>query len=98
MRVYAIREEGALVGYAVFFVRQDIHYRSIKLAQQDLVFVHPERRGRFGLKFLRWCEEQLRGEGVNLIMAHTKARTDFGPVFERMGYTLTDNIYYRRLA
>lgn len=97
IRVFAAREEGALVGYAVYFVRQDIHYKSIKLAQQDLIFVHPERRGRFGIRFIRWCEEQLKGENVRLIMCHAKVHNDFGAVFERLGYKPVDKIYYRRL-
>jgi hypothetical protein len=97
IRVYSAREAGVLVGYAVYFVRRDIHYKSIKLAQQDLIFVLPARRGRFGIKFIRWCEEQLRGEGVNLIMCHTKMGADFGGVFERLGYAAIDKIFYRRL-
>lgn len=97
IRVFAARENKALVGYAVYFVRQDIHYKSVKLAQQDLLFVAPERRGRFGIRFIRWCEEQLKGEGVRLVMCHAKVHNDFGAVFERMGYKPVDTIYYRRL-
>ncbi len=56
------------------------------------------RRGRFGLKFIRWCEEQLKGEGVNLIVCHAKIHRDFGGVFAHLGYTPTDQIYARRLS
>lgn len=97
VRVYAARENGKLVGYAVYFVRQDIHYKSIKLAQQDLIFIAPERRGRFGLRFIRWCEEQLKAENVRLVMCHAKVHNDFGGVFERLGYKAVDKIFYRRL-
>lgn len=98
VRVYSAREAGVLVGYAVYFVRSDIHYRSVKLAQQDLLFVAPERRGRFGIRFIRWCEEQLAAEKVGLIMCHAKVHNDFGAVFERLGYKPTDVIYYRKVA
>jgi hypothetical protein len=98
IRVYSAREAGVLVGYAVYFVRRDIHYKSIKLAQQDLIFVDPARRGRFGIRFIRWCEAQLKGEGVNLIMCHTKMGADFGAVFEHLGYAPIDKIFYKRFA
>lgn len=97
LRVYTAREAGALVGYAVYGVRRDVHYKSLKKAEQDLLFVAPERRGRFGIRFIRWCEEQLRAEGVNLIMCHAKIHVDFGVVFEKMGYAPVDTIYYRRM-
>ena len=98
IRVYAAREAGVLVGYAVYGVRRDVHYKSLKKAEQGLLFVAPERRGRFGLKFIRWCEEQLKGEGVNLIVCHAKIHRDFGGVFAHLGYTPTDQIYARRLS
>lgn len=98
LRVYTAREAGVLVGYAVYGVRRDVHYRALKKAEQDLLFVAPERRGRFGVRFIRWCEGQLEAEGVNLIMCHAKVHNDFGAVFERMGYRPVDTIFYRRLG
>lgn len=97
IRVYSAREAGVLVGYAVYGVRRDVHYKSLKKAEQDLLFVAPERRGRFGIRFIRWCEDQLKAEGVNLIVCHAKVHADFGAVFEKMGYAPMDKIFYRRL-
>ena len=69
---------------------------SILYAVQDIVFIDPECRGG-GFKFIRWCDEQLRELGVNVVTHHIKAAHNFGPALERMGYTLQDLIYSRRL-
>lgn len=96
-RTFTSRDEsGALIGYAVFFVKHNIHYSSSLQASQDIIFLHPEKRGE-GYKFIAWCDEQLRAEGVQVVYHHTKAKHSFGPTLERMGYELVDLIYGRRL-
>ena len=97
IRSYSVRnDEGKLVGYACFFVRHNGHYKQTLYAVQDIVFIDPECRGG-GFKFIRWCDEQLRELGVNVVTHHIKAAHNFGPALERMGYTLQDLIYSRRL-
>ena len=97
VRVFTARKGDRLVGYAIYFVGPEVHYRSLKQATQDLVFVSKEHRG-FGVAFMRWCDERLREEGVDTVLCHVKAAHDYGVVFERMGYELVDKVYYRRLA
>jgi hypothetical protein len=48
LRCFTAREQGRLVGYAVFFIRHNLHYRSSLQAMQDVLFVLPEHRGRVG--------------------------------------------------
>ena len=97
-RVYTVRKHGELVGYAIYFVGAEVHYRSLKQATQDLIFILKEHRGIFGRAFIRWCDEQLKAEGVNTVLCHVKVDHDYGVVFERLGYTFVDKIYYRRLS
>lgn len=96
LRVYVARAESAPVGYAIFFVRPHLHYKTSIQAQQDVLFVAKEHRG-FGAKFLQWCDEQLRAEGVQVILHHVKAAHDFGPLLKRLGYELVDLVYARRV-
>ncbi len=86
-----------LIGYALFFVRPNPHYASSVQANQDVVYLAPRARGLGGWKFLKWCDEQLRAEGVEVVYHHIKALHDFGPMLNRMGYELVDQIYARRL-
>ena len=99
LRVFTAREAGALVGYCVYFVRPNPHYRKHVYAVQDVLFIRKDRRGRFGLKFIDWCDMQLRGQGVNVVTQHVKEAHNFGPALARvLGYELVDHIYVRRLA
>lgn len=102
LRVYTVRESvwKTLIGYAVFFLRQNIHYATSLQAVQDILYLAPSARGKLvGFRFIKWCDEELRKEGVQVVMHHVKAREDldFGPMLERIGYELVDRIFARRL-
>lgn len=97
LRVYTARDDGGLlIGYSVYFLRYNLHYRSSLNALQDVLFIHPNHRGMGG-KFIKWCDEQLKEEKVQAVYHHVKAQHNFGPLLERMGYELVDLIYARRL-
>lgn len=97
LRTFTARtEDNSLVGYAVFFVRANIHYKSSIQAAQDVLFIDPNHRG-FGRDFIVWCDEELRKEGVQAVYHHVKAAHNFGPLLERLGYELVDLIYGRRI-
>lgn len=100
LRVYTSRRHGELIGYAAFFVRHNVHYQGSKQAAQDLIYVRPEyRKGRIGLGLIRYCEDQLRQEGCQLIMQHAKhdEKHVFGSLLERLGYDHMDDIWTKRL-
>lgn len=107
LRVYTVRDErgvdvnqnhSRLIGYAIFFVRHNAHYKSSLQASQDILFLHPDFRGGFvGYRFIEWCDDQLREEGVQVVYHHVKQKHNFGPMLEHMNYELIDLIYGRRL-
>jgi GNAT superfamily N-acetyltransferase len=97
IRFYSYRDpEGKILGYAVFFIKTNMHYASSLQALQDVIFIHPEHRGH-GKKFIAWCDEQLKSEGIQVVYHHVKKAHNFGPMLERMGYELVDLIYARRV-
>lgn len=97
LRVFTVREEdGSLVGYNILFLRNNLHYKSSLQALQDIIFIHPEKRG-CGARFIAWCDQQLKAEKVQSVYHHVKAKHNFGPMLERMGYELVDLIYRKRL-
>lgn len=99
LRVFTVRDEAKnneLIGYAIYFVRKNIHYSDSLQAVQDILFVDPSRRG-IGLAFMKWCDKQLKAEHVQVVYHHVKKSHDFGPLLARQGYTLVDYIYGKRL-
>lgn len=98
LRCFTARVGETLVGYAIYFVRPNLHYTSSLQASQDVLFLLPEYRGKLiGAQFIAWCDAQLQAEGVQVVTQHVKAEHNFGPLLERMGYQLVDLIYSRRL-
>lgn len=97
IRVYAARENGTLIGYCVFFVNPNLHYKHTVQALQDVLFIQKEKRG-FGKKFMAWCDDQLKAEGVHIVHRFMSNKNDFGPILERMGYEFMAQIYSRRIT
>jgi GNAT superfamily N-acetyltransferase len=98
LRVFTARIEGKLVGYCVFFVKRNPHYSTSLQATQDILFVLPEyRKGRVGIGLIKYCDQQLGAEDVQVVYQHVKLAHNFGPVLERMGYEAVDIIYAKRL-
>lgn len=96
LRVYVARVTGVAVGYAFYIVNHNLHYSGSLQAAQDVIFINLAARG-FGQQFIRWCDDQLHADGVQVVTHHVKAAHNFGPMLERIGYELVDLIYARRL-
>jgi len=91
--IFTAREEGLLIGYNVFFLHSSLHYTGVSVANQDLIYISPEKRG-FGTYFIHWCDERLAEVGVQRIYYHTKSNKDFGEkILLPMGYKLIDHVY-----
>lgn len=97
LRIFTARADGALVGYAIFFVMRAPHYNVVQ-ADQDILFLLPEyRRGLTGLALIKHADKELKHEGVTIVMHHVKAAHDFGPLLEHLGYEPVDRLYAKRL-
>jgi len=93
-----LRACAPLVGYALFFVRPNPHYSGSIQAAQDVLYLDPRVRGITGYRFVAWCDEQLRIEGVQAVYHHQKrAHPQLGRVLDKLGYEPVDVIWARRL-
>lgn len=99
VRVFTARIGGTLVGYAVFFVRHNLHYRQSLQAVQDVLFVTlAHRHGRVGLQLIQYAEARLQAEGVQVVLQHVKASTPATiELFLKLGYEPIDHILGKRL-
>ncbi len=98
LRTYCVRDAGSkLIGYAIYFVRNNLHYAQIKVAQCDMIYIEPPYRGGTGERFIEWVDQSLKAEGVNAVTHHAKVYYDFGSMLKRQEYEHVENIYIRRL-
>jgi hypothetical protein len=86
LQIFTARDDGALVGYAAFFVQPHLHYRALFPAINDVIFVHPQRRNSTGLApdpLLRARAEAVRAEDRQF---HVKPATPMAALLPKLGY------------
>lgn len=85
--VFTCRDSGKLVGYNAFFLNRHMHYGGFTVAQNDVLFLHPDHRlGTTALRFLGYCEQQLKDLGAQKLTYHIKFSLDWRPILHRRGY------------
>lgn len=97
IRCFVVRKEGKLVGYANFFVCLHPHYREVRQALCDVLYLSPKYRGGGGVRFIRWCDAQLEAEGVHEIHYTVTERHDYSRTLERMGYAKQSRVFSKRM-
>ena len=92
------RKNEELIGYAAYALHQNMHYRKIKCAVQDVLFLHSSKRGTMaGYRLIQFADSYLASLGVQLVSHHVKVKFDFGPMLERLGYEQSEKIFEKRL-
>jgi hypothetical protein len=85
--VLTAREGGKLAGYSAYFLQPHMHYSGFVVAQNDLFYVVDEyRKGAAALRFLRYCEREMKDLGAQKLVYHCKPQNNFAPILRRMGY------------
>lgn len=95
--LFTARVDSKLVGYALFFVDLNLHYKNSVQAHQDAMFVRSDFRGKTGYNLIKFCDEELKKVGVQVVYHHVKAEHDFGKLLERIGYKLSYKLFAKRL-
>lgn len=103
LRCFTIRDflneemkDTVLMGYAFFIVDKHLHYKETLVGSQDILYVRKPYRG-IGKEFLKWCDEELKKEGVITVTHHAKPWFEYGNLFKDMGYEKAETIWSRRL-
>lgn len=94
LRIYTAREEGIIVGYALFVIAQHLHYKEVKVANNDIFFVAPERRGAWlGVKLLKYARDALKAEGVQAWSLRMKKNLSWDAIANRVGLEEVDRVF-----
>jgi GNAT superfamily N-acetyltransferase len=99
LRIYTLRLDHRLIGYAVFLLSAHLHYKSSTHAYGDVLFIDPEhRRGLLATRLIEYTETELRKDGVQVVHHHVKVQHPaLGVVLGRMGYRHVEQNFQRRL-
>jgi len=98
VKVFLFLHEEVLQGYAVFFVRPNIHYAGSLQAVQDILYIAPRfRHQMYGAAFIRWCDLQLKEAGCQVVYHHMKDAHTYASTMKRLGYEQVETIWSRRL-
>lgn len=97
LRVVTARHDGRLVGYFVFVIARHPHYMDTLVANEDMKFLLPDYRGGTGMRLIKFAEDMARAVGCKVILQRSKAKSEHGPMYRRLGYELMDEIYAKRL-
>jgi len=86
--VFTARDGDMLVGYNAFFLQKHMHYAGFTVAQNDVLFLHPDYRlGMTGIRLLKTSEAGLKAAGAEKVTYHVKFVKDWRPILHRFGYS-----------
>lgn len=96
LRLFTARADGGeILGHIFFMIAPSLQARRRTIANNDVLFIRKEHRG-FGNKFIKWCVEELRNDGIDITYITTHTDLDFGPMLMRMNFEKLGHIYMRR--
>lgn len=91
------RKNGKLCGYAIFMLIRLGHYRHIKCAQNDILYIKPEHRGYISGRFVKECEKICNEIGMDKIIWHVRPRNDWSEMLTKRGYDKEEYILGKML-
>jgi len=96
--IVTARLDDRLIGYTSHFIAPNLHYRSLRVADNDIFWLAPEHRvSRIGLDLLRAAERECRKAGCNKILMKEKLHVPLGRLFEFLGYREIERLHAKTL-
>lgn len=87
-----------MVGYSVTAVLPHPHYKQLRVAQNDVLFVAAScRSGPTGRDLIAATEAAAKGVNAGIIMWHAKPGTALEHVLPRIGYGVQDTLFSKVL-
>jgi hypothetical protein len=98
LKVILCKNGDETIGYIVYFIGLNLHYKDCLLATEDIYYLKPEyRKGRTGIKMFKFAEQYLKSIGVNMIRYSTKTHLDNSKLFEFLGYEFIEKVFIKKL-
>ena len=98
LKIFTARDGDKLVGYFALIAQRSMHYQEHTFATTDVIFLHPDyRKGRAGIKLIKFAVECLRQDHVSMVFINTKLHRPFDVLLKRLGFSHIENVYAKRL-
>lgn len=96
--IITAREDEKLIGYVVIICDTHLHYKTLKVALEDIHYVDPAYR-RHGIftGMLIEAERVLSERGIKIALFRVKPKSDHGALFEGQGYAPLETVWGKRL-
>lgn len=89
--LFTVRNQSGVVGNCMMYLSRSTHTQRW-VAEEDTIFILPEyRKGRLGVRLIRYVEDVLRNMGVTEIRVTVKTVNDVGRLLSHLGYNHTGN-------
>lgn len=89
---------GVIVGYSVNILTSHLHYADLNVAQNDIVFVHPDyRNSPLGIRLIKETHKAVKAKNMSIMVWHAKPGTPLDCILPRLGCSHHENIYTRVL-
>lgn len=86
--VFTARDGCRLIGYSAFFLGPHLHYKDLVVANNDVLYLHPDARsGMAGIRLIKTSEAGMKALGAAKITWHAKHSNDLQQILARLGYT-----------
>jgi GNAT superfamily N-acetyltransferase len=100
--ICTVRDDGKLVGYSIYFVRQGVHYSKNIVAVNDIFYVAPSHRRRrvnqelVATALIKYAEIILKQSRlVSVISMRIKVWKDWSTLAERQGYKRVEYVHQK---
>jgi len=95
LHIVIMRQDSAIVGYSVHVIANGLlHYRNIKVADDDIHYLVPHLRGTGEhARMRRFAMQTLKGKGVQLITARSRFGHEHDKALKDIGFEPWDLVY-----
>lgn len=99
IKVFTARDNDKIIGYASFTISNHLHYKTWKMAVNDVYYVDPAHRGKDGIAkdFFTTIESWLKDQGVRSVTYMDKTQKSHEKFFTGLDYKVIEQVYEKVL-
>lgn len=86
------------VGYVTNFIFNHLHYKTVKVCNNDLIFVQKEhRKNKVGRMLIKQTEVMAKELGAKIVFWHAKQNTSLEKMMPEIGYNIQEIVFSKEI-